>query len=363
MDAYIQHQVRLENLKEGEAREVARLLTEAHDRILDRLGNTSGAWTRQRYEAQLAAISDALDDVMANGVKPMLRQEGLEFTARNMMFHVEQLDIQKARSTASEVSGAIVSSNLTAEAVFTAATAEPMQGKIMAQWADELTNRDKRIIASTLRQAWLSGDSVNNSAKELQTVFAKSKRDLQTITRTYFGHLSAQSRDAVWRENADLMDGIIWESVLDARTTISICAPRDQKQYTLSGEPVGHSLPYLNGPSTAHWNCRSLAVPNLIGVPRTVRRPAVGAGSNYERGDNTTRTGRVRKNTAANRRSGKIKETTVGPRTDYESWLKRQPKAFQQDVLGAEKAEAFRKGEWSLGERFSPQNPTTMRNF
>ena len=34
--------------------------------------------------------------------------------------------------------------------------------------------------------------------------------------------------------------------------------------------------------------------------------------------------------------------------TDYQSWLTRQPKAFQVEVLGKERAELFRKGDLKL---------------
>jgi len=271
----------------------------------------------------------------------------------------------KVKAAASQkLGGAIVTTNLSPAAIYTAATAEPMQGKLMSEWAEGLKRKDKAQISLALRQSWIEGESVSQASKRITPIHAKTKRDLAAITRTYYGHLAAQTRDRVWEENSDIVDGIIWDSILDGRTTIDTCAPRDQLKYTLKGEPIGHNVPYLSGPGQAHWNCRSMGLPFIKGAETSpIKRQAVGAGKNYQRGDNKTRTGRVRTNSAQNRKSGKLKETKVGPKTDYESWLSRQPNAFQDDVLGSAKAKAFRRGEWRLGEKFSPQNPIPLEDF
>tara|TARA_R110002020_G_scaffold94585_2_gene227426 strand:- start:106 stop:822 length:717 start_codon:yes stop_codon:yes gene_type:complete len=238
-----------------------------------------------------------------------------------------------------------------------------MQGKVMKQWADELNRKEYRLVDAQLRQAWLQGESPAAATARLKPTFKLSQRDLSSITRTYYGELSGTTRKAIWENNTDLIEAQLWDSMLDARTTTTICAPRDQLKYTMGGEPIGHGLAYLGGPGQAHWQCRSTALPVMKGVSSRAPRQAINAGDNYKRGDNVTRTGKVRKNTADARKRGIFNETEASTRTTYKSWLKRQPVAYQEDILGVNKAKAFRSGEWKLGDRFVAPKPTTIAGY
>ena len=88
----------------------------------------------------------------------------------------------------------------------------------------------------------------------------------------------------------------------------------------------------------AHWGCRSVIVPVVkpeyaVFGKEDRERPAVGADG---------------------------VENVKGTR-NYESWLKKQPASFQDDVLGAEKGKLFRQGGLSL-DRFVDSNyrPLTL---
>lgn len=368
-DNYIQFQVKLENLKEGEAREIVNFLDDVQQDLLIKLEGSTTDWSRARYADMISTYEQALDEVFTKGIMPKLEADGLEFTARTQTAHVQMLKKAIGKkaiiNTEPEVQtgAAVVNTNLSPAAIYTAATTEPMQGKLMKEWATQLSRKDKAQISAALRQSWIEGEAISKAAKRIRPILLQTRRDLAAITRTYYGHLAAQTRDIVWKNNDHLVEGIIWDSILDGRTTINICAPRDQLKYTLNGEPIGHNLDYHGGPGQAHWQCRSMSMPLVKGVVRRVERQTVGAGKNYKRGDNTTRTGRVRTNSAYNRDKGILKESTMKPGQTYSDWLKKQPKAFQEDVLGVEKADAFRKGKWKLGERFVAQNPTTLRGF
>jgi hypothetical protein len=143
-----------------------------------------------------------------------------------------------------------------------------------------------------------------------------------------------------------MVEGKVWRSVLDVRTTADICGVRDQAEYDRDNNPVGHSNPWGAGPGQMHFNCRSIQIPKLTGVKVSVKRPSVGAGKEYTRGDNTTNRGTVRKPTKPNREKGiyKIQQKAAG--TNYESWLRTQKTDFVADALGsADKAKAFKAGE------------------
>lgn len=368
-DAYVVQQIRLENLKAGEAREVVKLLEAVHEDLIAVLPKQGTDWSRERYARILAAYSDAVDSLYANGVLPKLEQDGLSFVVRNLRIQVQNLEEEAAESTlaaqfrAAHENGELVTSSVSANAIHTAALSKPFEGKIMQQWANELSRTEKTQISNALRVAWVEGEGLDKAAARISPIMRQSRNNIATITRTYYGHLATETRTALWDQNSDIIEHQLWDSVLDNRTTADICGPRDQLAYTLKQEPIDHSLPWLGGPGQAHWNCRSAAYPIVKGVKRNVQRPAVVAGSNYERGDNLTRTGRVRKNLKTNRDKGIYKETTVREGTTWLDVMRRQPKAYQEDVFGVVKAKAFRDGSWTPGERFVAPNPQPLVNY
>jgi hypothetical protein len=248
-------------------------------------------------------------------------------------------------------------------AIFQAANAKPLQGKLMAEWATQLKRKEVKAISDVLTQSWAAGESTGRAIPKLEAVFARAKADLATITRTFYQHMASETQRAVWKANEELIEAIQWDATLDNRTTVEICAPRDQLKYTLKGEPIDHSYPWLGGPGQAHWNCRSTGIPTIKGMKPGVERRAVGGGKEYERGDNKTRTGKVRKNSLGAKEKGIYKDQLIKPGTKYEDWLKRQPAAFQDDVLGKARGAAFRDGTYKLGEKFQAVNPKTMDQF
>ena len=128
----------------------------------------------------------------------------------------------------------------------------------------------------------------------------------------------------------------MWVSTLDNRTS-SICQSRDGKVYPVDRSP---SPP-------AHPNCRSVIVPVFKdetfvddeGIKRGLvdgMRPQVAAA------------GRGR--TSAS--------------TNYNDWLKRQPRTFQVDVLGESKTKLFRDGGLSVGNFTDLRdNPLTLEQL
>jgi hypothetical protein len=176
-------------------------------------------------------------------------------------------------------------------------------------------------------------------------------------------HNATEAKNAVFQRNPELVEAIIWISTLDGRTTPNICGIRDGLEYTLGHEAIEHGISWDAGPGRIHWNCRSSSAPRLAGIdPGQSERPAIGPGKKYVRGDNTTSTGKVRKNTKKLREEGIIKVQQKTSRTHYEGWLREQSKKnidFASDVLGSKKAaQAFRDGKVTLAQ-LGAQSPVT----
>ena len=98
---------------------------------------------------------------------------------------------------------------------------------------------------------------------------------------------------------------------LDSRTT-ETCRLRDGKQYSpITHRPIGHSYPWLGGPGKAHWQCRSTSVPvtksfKELGIDIDELPPAERASMDGQ----------------------------VPAETTYAQWIKRQPAARQDQILG-----------------------------
>lgn len=239
-------------------------------------------------------------------------------------------------------------------------TAYPLQGNPLKDWVAKISKTDAQLVDNVLRDAWKEGSTISQATRNLGAVFAQTRNQTMAVVRTYYGHMAASARDQLWKANDDIVEGVTWDSILDNRTTMNICAPRDQLPYTMKGEPIGHSYPWLGGPGNAHWQCRSHSFPIVKGVERRVQRQAIGSGKDYKRGDNKTRSGRVRKKTRDSVDKGIYTDSTAKVGTNYETWLKQQSAAFQDDVLGAAKGKAFREGRFKLGDKFIAQKPTTI---
>lgn len=341
-DAYLRHAVQLDRAVVGEANRAAALATQLNDKFLAVIipkrtrtpAQQNAAVSRATAEYVRAWNATLVPNLEANGARAASIEAGFQagaletFTGSTTVRIPDELGIlQTARAT-------------------------PFQGKVMNDWAMGVAGSTLQAAQSALNVAFAEGLSPGDTEKALAGVMQRNVRDVRAVSRTYMQQYASQARDSVLQANNDLIQGIIWTSTLDNRTT-GICMVRDGQLYDAdSKEPVGGGPDWLSGPGNSHWNCRSVGTPKLVGVEETGYRPAVDPGEDYERGDNTTRTGRVRKPTKANREND-IYSVRGGPKrgvpvkTDYETWLKAQGNkspAFVEDILGVERAKLFNEG-------------------
>ncbi len=164
----------------------------------------------------------------------------------------------------------------------------------------ELFDSKFRVSKSILERGFIQGLNEHDIAKQLMGTakfnysngaFERYRRTLKAFVRTATTKLANEAKDAVAMQDADLYVGRQWSSVLDSRTS-PICRANSNKIYPLE---EGWRLP-------AHVNCRSV----WIYVPKDERY----------RVDSPS----------------------------YNEWLERQPKAVQDDILGVDRANAFRDG-------------------
>jgi len=197
-----------------------------------------------------------------------------------------------------------------------------------------LTNKFK----DTIRMHLLRGDTLGKmlrsvrGTREMQFtdgILTASTREAASLIRTSMQTVANRSAEATYRENDDVVKGFVWLSTLDNRTT-EICAVRDGLEYTLDMEPIGHSLPWLEGPGSVHYQCRSRSMPLLAdydGLPKAKQDA-------------------IRK---AGKRSSMFGSVDRG--TKFEPWLKEMDQkrpGFADEILGKQKAQLWRNSKLGL---------------
>lgn len=335
-DEYIKRSHRVNRVAAGEAVKVSKELASARSRIkaaLMRLTDAGFSVTARRRALDVISkiLQDSYDAMSEQSVD--LAKEMIEREVEWQIFTINTYANSAAIAVATEDAVRI-------------SQATPYQGKLFSQWFREAGVKTPRKIFGIIEAGFVAGKDITQIASEVDMVAKTATNDIKTLVRSSLLHASSTARSQVIAVNEDLFEGSVWNSTLDIRTTSHICGVRDQKQYDKDKQPIGHNLAWGPGPGQIHFNCRSIEIPKLIGVDVNVKRPAVSAGKEYDRGDNTTNRGTVRKPTKPNRDKGIFKIEQKSSKTSYEDWLRSQKKDFVADALGSmQRAEAFKKGE------------------
>lgn len=188
---------------------------------------------------------------------------------------------------------------------------EPTKGYTIGSMLDDFGPAHANMVTSSIRSGFMLGDTTDQIARKIRGLIPVQQRKASTIARTVTNHASVQARKQTLKENDDVLIGYEWVSTLDGRTSL-ICMSRDgiiYKDYDKDPKPP------------AHFNCRSTIVPKVdprfdLGADIKSVRPAKGAKGTKQ----------------------------VDSETNYSAWLRKQPKSFQNEVLGRKRADLFRGG-------------------
>lgn len=207
------------------------------------------------------------------------------------------------------------------EQVYAAAMAEPMQGRLLKDWAAGLKEGRLRRIKDVIAIGYAQGKTTADIIRELRGTRALSyadglldtdRRNVEAIVRTALSHTAQATRSRFYDANASILGDLVWVSTLDGRTSQD-CRARDQHRYTQAHAPVDHSLPWLAGPGRLHWQCRSSSIALLRGQKSLTGTRSSDGGY-------------------------------VAVDTSYSDWLKAQPAGVQDEVLGKARGEKYRAG-------------------
>lgn len=204
--------------------------------------------------------------------------------------------------------------------------------KMMSSWAPSEVER----LTMGVKTGFLRGTPTKEIVRQVVGVGGLadiSRRNAEAIVRTAVNHVSTQAKEQVYARNSDIITGYEWVSTLDSRTS-SICRARDSNVYEIGKGPL----------PPAHYCCRSTTAPTVSSefdfLDQGAKRAAKGADGG----------------------------TQVDADVSYYDWLKSQPAAFQDDVLGKTKGAIFRNAGLST-EQFKAAtvdrygNPLTLEQM
>lgn len=250
-----------------------------------------------------------------------------------------------------------------AEKVGAAIFDRPFEGRLLKDWADSLRASERTRLESAIRQGIIEGRTIDELVREVRGTRANqytdgilniSRRNAEAVVRTAVAHTSHTSRDIVFEANSDIVAGKKLVATLDGRTTV-LCMGRDGK-VVINPEHKGEipaNLPLLqpqNAQLPFHFGCRSifvvifslLEIEKQAGTRPFVRDTATGK----RRQVNFRKEAKAAGMSLQDYREKWYRENVgqVPAGVNYDTWLRRQPAAFQDDVLGPGKAEIFRQG-------------------
>ena len=272
---------------------------------IDRMGDTV---SRARLERVLQQIQEA-SLAMSTKVYEQLTQELRELA------HTESAFVQKTLQEPIPTELKIKVGLPAVSTITAVVTKEPFHGQVLKDWVKQVGLNNALKAKQQLQIGLAEGESVSKLAKRLEFVSGQTRRNLEMVVRTSVNHVTNSVKAATYAANSDVVDRVMWRSVLDGRTS-EICQARDGEEYDLDSD-------YPKPP--AHPNCRSVIVP----ITKSFR-------------DFGLDIDEVAPGTRASM-NGQVPATET-----YGTWLKQQPDAFIQEVLGKQKAEFFTSGKLSL---------------
>lgn len=339
LDEHIAHAVSLDQYKLSVVRRIIALLnqsdynlTAALAKALDRLPAES--FTVERLESLLSEVR-SINDAAYSLVIKELQKDLQDLSGYEMKW---QQDLFTA--TVPEpvlVQFPIV--GVSAEQVYAAAMARPFQGRLLRNWGQEIAADRMVKVRNAVRTGYLEGKTTDQIVRSVRGTRAagyadgfleRPRKDLASVVRTAISHTAAVARENFNTANSDIVEAEDWTSTLDNKTSAP-CRIRDKLPYAVgSHKPIGHKVPWLEGPGRIHFNCRSTSTPRTkswrdLGIPIDDMTPSQRASMD-----------------------GQVPGTTT-----YAEWLGRQSAARQDQVLGPVRAKMLRDG-MKLDEFYSP---------
>lgn len=317
-DAAVSHQIGIQRYSTATVRKIRALLARVEARVLERLGRSDlTALSRARQEALLEALRRIIVDGYVGLTDELTDEvEALAVYERDYQLEVIRRALPVVLDTVVPTDAQMVA----------AVNSRPFQGRVLKDWLRGVAPAAAERVRDTIRMGFVEGRPTAQIVRDIRGtralgykdgVLEISRRGAETMVRTAINHTANAARAELYRQNASIIKGVQWISTLDGLTS-AICRARDGRVYPVDSGPR----------PPAHPGCRSSTAPVVkswreLGISLPEAPPGTRASLNGQ----------------------------VSADLTYDGWLRRQPVAVQEDVLGVQKARLFRRGELPI-ERF-----------
>ena len=336
----IRRQVLLEGVKENEHKKFSKFLTSMEKSIRFRLldeGETIEG--KKRLNVLLSDVNQIQKDIY------------LEYTGQftldldDIAITQADLEVEALNATVSnfETIRPADSQLLTAYKQNPLSVVGKSQGLTLKPFLKQYSTDQIAFISGAINQGFAEGQTINQIVKNLRGTkaanfnygqYAVINRNNRIMVRTAVQNAGEQARQSTWDSNKDLIKAVEVVATLDSRTT-TICRSLD-----------GEIFPLDKGPRPPfHYGCRTTITPVLSEafdfLDKGARRPSKGSDG----------------------------ASQVNADTTYYSWLKNEPKVFQDDILGPTRGALLRNGgltseefaKLQLNTNFKPRTLDEMR--
>jgi SPP1 gp7 family putative phage head morphogenesis protein len=314
-DAVTRHQVFIMRYSQGRERLADDYVEKLIEAVTERLGADIATVSPAKLDQIIAEVAEEIK-IQSEEYEKSVVDEMLEFIGYESEFNVNLLE---SAATAVAVTAPALAI-LQAAMLLRRMPLEPDRSYTINEALQEYSGRKSRQIVQTIRDGVTLGQTSQEINSNIKNLTKLQQRQAATLARTVTNYASVQAREVVMRENPNITNSYRWIATLDGRTSL-ICASRDQQIFKESNE---------SPKPPAHFNCRSTIAPILEGDSPDQFRAALGDSGAQQ----------------------------VSKSTRYETWLRRQSRAFQTEVLGVTRAKLFREGRISIGRFVDAQGAT-----
>ena len=323
----IRNAVLLESLKSSEVEKFAPFLRQIDRSLREQLGKSElTEFKRARLDAMLKQVDGALAGILTQYTDQM---------------QLDLMDVAVWQATAEAV---LIGAALAT--LKTAAFRSPLGikgadgGKLLTPFIEDWSKAERSRVTGAIRQGWFEGKTSSEIIRTLRGtkdmkyadgLLAITSRNADAVTRTAVQHVASQARNQFARQNSDILQGVKIIATLDGRTT-AYCRAADGTEYAIEEGP---RPPF-------HIRCRTSFILILKDAP------SMGALA-----DRSSMNGQVQADTS------------------YYEWIKTQPAAFQDTVIGKARAKLFRDGgmtpeqfsDLQIGNNFKPRTLDQLRQM
>jgi SPP1 gp7 family putative phage head morphogenesis protein len=335
-DIATRHQVMLERLKAGKAKDYLAIAKKFEADIINaanKLGvETMDQLTKKELNLLISNLTKLNKKYQAAIVKD-LSKDLKKLAKDDAIFERDTLNSflpQGVTATA-------------ADAAYSAAILAPVSatGELLEPFIDNWSKTRITQVNGAIRKGYKEGLTLNQMTQRIRGTKANNYRDgltnlqtkqAQAVIRTSLQHVSSTARMATLERNKDIVKAYKWRSTLDGRTT-QRCRSLDGLEFEMGKGPM----------PPIHIGCRSTI--------NFVLDEKLGLEELDEGGTRASKTGPVPANQT------------------YYDWLKTQPKSFQVDAIGKQRAEWLTDGKLNseqfarlnLNKNFEPLTLEEMR--